>query len=280
MSVRKGLLGLAIISALFIATFGSAAAVTLDLGDAVAVRGSSVEIALSLDSEGRSVASTSNDILYDPALLSNPRARIDGSIGIDSEVGKQVIYNVLEGGVLRVAVLGLNREAIPDGVIAWVSFDVAADAEEGSAVLLENNPSASDVDGNNLSTDGSNGSIYISGSGDTVSATPADDTPVAITVSPSSGEVSSPIDLVIKVSETTSIENFMEDGFSIFLNGEDITSFLLNSGTVALDAEKGEATLVVNDLTLPDGEYELNAYLGNLSGFIGHASVKYSVQSD
>lgn len=278
--VKKGLVGLAIATALLVVVAGFAGAVKLDLGDAVGAKGGAVKIPILLNSEGSTVVGMSSDILYDAAALTNPRASIESSIGIDSEAGKQVISNIVEDGVFRVAVLGLNRAAIRDGVIGSVVFDVSENAPGGSVIRVGNKPGATDAEGNALAVAGRDGKIYIAGTGTGAAPAPADASPVSVTISPASGSITGPIDLVIKVSETTSIENFIEDGFSVFLNGEDITSFLVNSGATSIDAERGEATLSVHGLSLPEGDYEINAYLGNLSGYIGHGSVKYSVAAD
>lgn len=277
MRARKGLSAAVAMLPFVLAALGFAEAATLNLSDAVGAPGGTVEIAVSLNSEGSSVAGASSDISYDPAVFSNPRAVIDSSIAADTGATKQVIFNVVEDGLFRFGVFGLNQTAIPDGVIAWVSLDVKGDARRGSVTELGNKPGATDGQGNALTVSGPAARIYISGSGGAIEAAPSAIPPLSITISPASGIVGSPLDVTIKVSEATGIENLMDEGFSVFLNGEDMTSFLVNSGTVSIDAEKGEATLSVRGLGLPQGDYEINAYLGNLSGYIGHASAKYSV---
>jgi hypothetical protein len=72
---------------------------------------------------------------YDPTLLANPRVTI-GDSGKQAE--KEVIFNEISPGLLRVGVVGLNQKAIPDGVTAYVTFDILKDGQ----ILLGNEPTA------------------------------------------------------------------------------------------------------------------------------------------
>jgi hypothetical protein len=72
---------------------------------------------------------------YDPTLLANPRVTI-GDSGKQAE--KKVIFNEISPGLLRVGVVGLNQKAIPDGVTAYVTFDILKDGQ----ILLGNEPTA------------------------------------------------------------------------------------------------------------------------------------------
>mgnify|MGYP001191344948 FL=1 len=133
------------------------AATTLDLGNGQGAPESTVTIPITLTTGGAQIAATSNDITYDTAILENPQATI-GPAGEAAD--KSVVQNTPSEGVLRVGVLGFNINAIGDGIVAYVSFSIKADAALGDTIL-QNSPSAADTAGNPVAVSGSNGTITV-----------------------------------------------------------------------------------------------------------------------
>ncbi|MEA3640805.1 MAG: SBBP repeat-containing protein [Lamprobacter sp.] len=85
------------------------------------ISGSTVSYDLILNaSEEPSVLSA--DIYYDPAHVEDPSAITGTAL---SSVGKQVVYNVVEPGWLRLVAYGINRTTIPDGILATVELKLA-----------------------------------------------------------------------------------------------------------------------------------------------------------
>lgn len=103
----------------------------------------SFTIPIILEATGKAISCLSNDIVYDPNLLANPRVTISDSA---KEAGKEVVFNEVRPGLLRVGVIGLNQNVIPDGVTANVTFDVLREGE----IFLINQPTASDPHGNKI----------------------------------------------------------------------------------------------------------------------------------
>ncbi|MBK5931776.1 SBBP repeat-containing protein [Halochromatium salexigens] len=62
------------------------------------------------------------DIFYDPAHVEDPSAITGAAL---SSVGKQVVYNVVEPGWLRLVAYGINLTTIPDGILATVELELA-----------------------------------------------------------------------------------------------------------------------------------------------------------
>ncbi len=92
---------------------------------------------------GQTVSALSSEITYDPTLLTNPRVTI-GEAG--KQAGKDVIFNELSPGHIRVGVIGLNQQAIPDGAVANITFDVV----RAGQISVGNQPTASDPHGNTV----------------------------------------------------------------------------------------------------------------------------------
>jgi hypothetical protein len=96
-----------------------------------------------LEATGQAISAISNDIVYDPNLLANPTVNISDSA---KHAGKEVVFNEVRPGLLRVGVVGLNQNLIPDGVTANVTFDVL----KGGQISFTNQPTASDPHGNKV----------------------------------------------------------------------------------------------------------------------------------
>ena len=155
----------------------------VDVGSVSAVAGEIAAVPVTLSKNGAMVAATANDIQFDNAVLSvaTPDAcAINPAIGAGTTANKSLFAQTLCSdatvscssdldcvgsnwcNVLRVAIVGLSNTAvIPDGMLYTCQFAVAANAASGMRVL-SNSPGASDPLGNDLATNGSNGSILIS----------------------------------------------------------------------------------------------------------------------
>jgi len=118
-----------------------------------------VTIPITLTNEqGTDVVGTSNDIAYDPDYFDF----LDCTIGPAGEAAnKGVQFSLPSYGVLRVGVLEMNLDPIPDGVVASVTFYVEDDAPCDDAYILMNAPTATDAVGNLLDLTGTDGEIYV-----------------------------------------------------------------------------------------------------------------------
>lgn len=114
--------------------------------------GSSFQVPISLDSGGQGISALSSDFIYDPNYLANPRVTIGNS---GSQAGKDVVFNEVRPGLFRVGVIGLNQNSIPDGEVAYVTFDVLT----GGQTSLRSLPTASDSHGNMIPVTFNNGRI-------------------------------------------------------------------------------------------------------------------------
>ena len=132
-------------------------ATSLSISDSEASPGSRVTIPLTL-SQGAGIVAVSADISYDTAVLKNPNAEIGDHA---QSAGKEIHTSILGQGVLRVSVLGMNLNEIPDGVIATITFDVTPSAPLKKKVQLTVSPSASDAMGNTVPVSSENGVITI-----------------------------------------------------------------------------------------------------------------------
>jgi len=129
---------------------------SLDLGRVAGYPGETVRIPVTLsNASGYEIAAVSIDISYDIAVLENASAEI-GPAG--SAAGKYVVFNEISSGILRVGVSGVNQNLIGDGVVAYVVFDIKADAVMGKTDL-GNAPSASDPSGNDVPIEGESGAV-------------------------------------------------------------------------------------------------------------------------
>ncbi len=131
---------------------GEATGINLDLGEVSNAQGGKVTIPINLDARGQAVSALSNNISYNPNILANPRATIGEAA---NQAGKQLVFNEKRPGFLRVGIIGLNQTLIPDGVVAYVTFDVLKDGP----ISLTNKLTASGPAGNTVPVTGSNGRI-------------------------------------------------------------------------------------------------------------------------
>ncbi|MFH1242712.1 MAG: cohesin domain-containing protein, partial [Pseudomonadota bacterium] len=131
----------------------------LEIGRVSGIPGEIVAVPLTFTNEAlKEISALSIDIIYDTTRVSNPSAEI-GPAGYDA--AKEILYNVVSPGIVRVSVLSIsNNDLIGDGVVAYVTFEINANAS-GGKIVLENLPSASDPSGNEVKIEGVDGEITI-----------------------------------------------------------------------------------------------------------------------
>ncbi len=249
----------------------------INLGPGSGAPGGSVTIPLTLVTNGQSVSATSNDFLFNPALLLNPRAAVGPAA---SAAGKQLVSNVVSPGVLRVGVLGINNTLIGDGILANLTFDIAPSAALGSLIPVDNTtPSAADPNGNPVPVVGADALITVRGLGITTTAIPpvfpdingfagrpyswpiqldgglppltwsiaAGSLPTGVTLNPTTGVLSgTPVQsgtfpFTVKVVDANRLEGLQNLSLKINLSGD------LN----------GDGTVAINELQIA-----INSYLG------------------
>lgn len=138
----------------------------IDLASGSAIEGSKVRLPLRLVNYGGvAISATSNEIYYDPAVLEHPRADIGEAA---SYAGKEIQFHDFGTewcvdhycGHIRVGIVGFNNYEINDGTVAYVEFDVKADALTGDTTLT-NDPSASSPDGNPVDVGGAPATVTV-----------------------------------------------------------------------------------------------------------------------
>ena len=132
---------------------------SINLGEDRGSPGDTVTIPVTLnyiEGERPNICSIGVDIGFDPNILENPQIEI-GSAG--SAADKDVVSNLVSPGLLRIGILGYNKNIISAGIVAKVTFTIKADAADGNYTLT-NHPSASDPDGNAISVTGAELSTY------------------------------------------------------------------------------------------------------------------------
>jgi predicted RecA/RadA family phage recombinase len=134
----------------------SAFGASLNLGEATGTPGTDVIISVTLVTGGAQISAVASDIGYNTSLLENPRVAI-GPAG--SAAGKEVNSSTPSTGVFRIMVVGLNNNAIGDGIVAYLTFAIKSTATPGDTPL-NNIPTASDPYGNPVTISGTNGVIH------------------------------------------------------------------------------------------------------------------------
>jgi hypothetical protein len=103
----------------------------------------------------------SNDLRFDSNSLRIEDCTINPAIGPGSPADKTLTRGSLGPGVERVGVFSLtNREPIPSGPLYICAFTVTA-GSPGERKRIPNTPGASDADGVDLLTEGSDGEVYV-----------------------------------------------------------------------------------------------------------------------
>ncbi len=147
--------------AAFPAVTGSPAAPGISLAEVVAdVRGGAlVEVALA--SGGQALSAVQCDISYqDQAPVSSV---FPGSVL--ASAGKSVWVSNPQPGLQRILIVGLNQNAIADGVLATLAVEVNAGTAPGVYPLALTNALASDPNGGPVSLFTSDGAVVVPGTG-------------------------------------------------------------------------------------------------------------------
>ncbi len=120
--------------------------------------GDTVTVSVSFtNASGYQISAILTDISYDTSVLENLTVEI-GPAG--SAAGKTVISNEISSGNFRIGVLLGSNNIIADGIVAYLTFDIRADASLGQTTL-ENFPEASDPSGNDVPISGNDGVIQV-----------------------------------------------------------------------------------------------------------------------
>ena len=120
--------------------------------------GETVRVPITPNSASRyEIAAVSIDISHDSGVLENPTAEV-GPAG--TVAGKDVVFDEISPGILRVGAWGMNQNVIGDGIVAYVTYDIKANAVRGLTALT-NASAASDPYGNDAPIHETNGVVYV-----------------------------------------------------------------------------------------------------------------------
>lgn len=127
---------------------------TLTLESKSATAGSAVKLALTLSNSGGQLTSVGTDISYDSNVFEYVSAEKGASA---SSAGKDIMANDL-GGKITIGIFSMmNSNALNDGVVAYINFNVKSGAA-GTASLV-NTASGSNGDGDNVAITGNTAAI-------------------------------------------------------------------------------------------------------------------------
>ena len=136
-------------------TSGNSTAPSLEIGHVSGEPGETVTVPMTLtNASGYNISAISSDIIYDVSVLENPTVEI-GPAG--TAASKTVTSSEPSSGTFRVGVLSIaNNDAVGDGVVAYLIFTIK---EAWGRTTLSNSPEGSDPAGNDVTIDGTNGSV-------------------------------------------------------------------------------------------------------------------------
>lgn len=148
------------------------AAAVIRIGDAAAAAGAVVSVPLVLSGGGGSVAALRYDLVFDPAKVAPvaaeggaPDCQLGAAVGPGSRANKQLQVNLMaepdgDRKILRVVVIGMNAEPIPDGTILSCSFRIDDKAGAGP-VRVDGAADAASPRGETLQVAPAHGTITI-----------------------------------------------------------------------------------------------------------------------
>ena len=135
---------------------------SLSLSGASGAPGATVTLGVSLNpSSGTAPASVQWDLIYstsDLSLVTGTYAA-DGTAG--TAAGKLLVCNVISAGDVRCIVSGINTTAIGNGILATLTFKIAAGTTDTSTGVWLMNPAASDSSANALGLTGNGATVTI-----------------------------------------------------------------------------------------------------------------------
>lgn len=147
--------------------YGNAFGSTLAVGHGKAQPGdAAVTVPLTLTvSPGDTVAALQADVGFDPDVLNLSSVTAGPSA---TAANKNVSFSVQAPGSVRLIIAGLNQNALPDGVVADMVFDVKQNTIAGFQAILLDNVLAADPTGVSVPVNAVSGgiTIYIEGEGE------------------------------------------------------------------------------------------------------------------
>lgn len=147
--------------------YGNAFGSTLAVGQSKARPGeTAVSVPLTLTvSPGDTIAALQADVGFDPDTLSLSSVSAGPSA---IAANKNVSFSVQAPGLIRLIIAGLNQNALTDGVVADMVFDVKQNTIAGSQAILLDKVLAADPTGVSVPVNAVSGgiTIYIQGEGE------------------------------------------------------------------------------------------------------------------
>ena len=132
---------------------------TLDLGSASGITGKTVTIPVTFNSFQTGVASVGSTIKFDPAVLATPSVT-DGPAATAAGKTAQLSVDPADQTSLLFLVASLSNAPLGNGVVAYLNFTVKSSAALGASTLT-NTPSGADINGNEVSLTGTNGTVTV-----------------------------------------------------------------------------------------------------------------------
>lgn len=135
--------------------------VLIDLGRGVGRPGGRACVSSTLTSNGYAVLSAGNAMTFATPTLAQFACPINPAIGSGTAADKQSSCASLVAGTANALVFGLNTNPIPDGLLYTNDFLIDAGATPG-CYTASNSPSATNANGDELPSSGSNGQVCVS----------------------------------------------------------------------------------------------------------------------
>lgn len=144
----------------YIMSFTPAYSATLSVENGNAETGTQtiINVVLSVDNR-ESVSAIQFDVNYNPDISSIVSITV-GEASLSAQ--KQVQYNIIFAGQVRVIIAGLNQNSIPSGSIAQISFKICASAPAGSYDISLTRAVLSSPTGSSVPVSVVNGTLVIS----------------------------------------------------------------------------------------------------------------------
>lgn len=126
-----------------------------------------IVLAVSLASQaGAQVSGLNVDLSFDGSRLSVPSGPCNNVVAVVSgsaaqSAGKAILCSRPSASTVRIILFGLNQDAIPDGPVALITFEVLPGAPAGSSTLDLHNGAASAPDGSGVPLDLTDGAFSV-----------------------------------------------------------------------------------------------------------------------
>ena len=133
---------LALLLVLFAASgLAQAQTIGLTLGSASGAPSGTVDIPVTLATNGTSPSTLTMDITFDSSALTVSTVTAGAAA---TAASKDVSFNVPSAGLLKIVVAGINSSVMSDGALATIQFQIQAGATVGSSYALSGTATASD----------------------------------------------------------------------------------------------------------------------------------------